>query len=125
MMPAQSSSNNSTSMNMVASTDTLILKASFVNNVHSVSGKASIYKNKEGKLTLIIEDFKTDNGPDLRIYLSKDLKATDFYQIGLLPATSGKFTFALDNAINPTEHKYVLIWCRQYSVLFGNAELKP
>jgi hypothetical protein len=98
-------------------------KGVFVSNVHSTSGTATVFE-KEGTRTLSIDSFRTDNGPDLYVYLSKDLKASDFVDLGRLKCTNGSFNYPLDSSVDVNQYRYVLIWCRRFSVLFGHVELK-
>ncbi|MBC8112691.1 MAG: DM13 domain-containing protein [Verrucomicrobia bacterium] len=102
---------------------TLLRSGSFVSNVHSTSGSAKLYE-KDGVKNLVFQNFKTDNGPDLRVYLSKNTTASDFRELGKLKAVSGDFTYEVPAAINTSEYPFVLIWCEDFSVLFGNSELK-
>jgi hypothetical protein len=79
---------------------------------------------KEGKRTLEFVDFKTDPGPDLRIYLAENTALRNFIDIGKLDGRSGRFSIELPAEADPTKQRFVLIWCKPFSVLFGNAELK-
>ena len=106
-----------------ADAGTLTWQGTFVNNSENVSGLAKIY-TKDGKRTLYFENFVSSSGPDLRVYLSKDRQAGDFYELGKLQATNGTYSYVLAANTNPDDYKYVLIWCKQFFVLFGNAELK-
>ncbi|MCU0446446.1 MAG: DM13 domain-containing protein [Microscillaceae bacterium] len=104
---------------------TLAYQAGFIGSGrYSISGNAKVYM-QDAKRTLLFENFKADNGPDLRVYLSKDLNASNFVDLGVLKSTSGNFTYQIGNQVNLSEQKFVLVWCRQFSVLFGYAELKP
>jgi hypothetical protein len=102
---------------------TLTLQGAWMTAVHTTTGNAKIY-TKDGVRTLAFENFKTDNGPDLRVYLAKNVSASDFIDLGVLKSTAGNFTYPIEANINLSEHKFVLVWCRQFSVLFGSAELK-
>lgn len=102
---------------------TLISKSNFSSNAHTTSGCIKLY-SKNGAKNLVFEGFKTDSGPDLRVYVSKTTGNSDFIDIGNLKATSGNFNYSFDNSINTIEYKYVLIWCEDVSVLFGNALLQ-
>lgn len=102
---------------------TLIAQSNFSSNAHPTSGHVRVY-SKDGSKQLVFEGFKTDSGPDLRVYLSKTTNNTDFVNIGTLKSTNGNFYYSFDNAIKTTEYKYVLIWCEDFSVLFGNALLQ-
>jgi hypothetical protein len=90
---------------------------------YSTSGTVKLSKDAAGKKFLVFDNFKTSAGPDLRVYLSDDLKATNFTEI-TNKVSNGTFQLPVDAAVNTdTKHK-VLIWCKQFSVLFGSAELK-
>ena len=103
--------------------DTLVAQGSFSSNDHTTSGAVKLY-SKNGVKTIVFEGFKTDSGPDLRVYLSKTTNKADFVEIGTLNATSGNFNYLVANSVNTTAYKYILIWCEDFSVLFGNALLQ-
>lgn len=102
---------------------TLISQSNFSSNKHTTLGCMRIYSKNVSK-NLVFEGFKTDNGPDLRVSLSKNTSDIDFVEIGGLKSIRGNFYYCFDNSINITDYKYVLIWCEDASVLFGNAQLK-
>ncbi len=101
----------------------LLTSGTFVSNVHSTSGTAKMYGNA-GKNTLVFENFKTDNGPDLRVYLAKDQSASSFREVGRLKAVGGNFSYDIASTIDVSQYPFVLVWCEDFAVLFGNAELK-
>ena len=100
----------------------LLSQGTFMSNVHTTSGTVKLYE-KDGKRTLIFTDFKTDAGPDLRIYLAETTSVRNFSELTKLNA-SGNFSIELPADADPARQRYVLIWCKAFSVLFGNAELK-
>jgi hypothetical protein len=102
---------------------TVIAQGNFSSNAHTTSGKAILY-TKDNKKWLVFENFKTDNGPDLRIYLSTSTNNSSFKDLGKLKSVSGNFNYEIDNTINTNENKYVLVWCEDFSVLFGNTLLQ-
>lgn len=104
-------------------TGTTISTGSFTSNAHPTSGKASIIKDAAGKTYLVIENLNSDNGPDLRIWLSPNTNGAPYQELGFLKAVSGNFFYELDDSINYTTNNRVLIWCKQFSVLFGHAVL--
>jgi hypothetical protein len=104
-------------------TGTTISTGSFTSNAHPTSGKASIVTDAGGKKYLVIENLISDNGPDLRIWLSPTTNGSPYQELGLLKAISGNFFYELDSSINYTTNNRVLIWCKQFSVLFGHAVL--
>ncbi len=107
----------------VAELGKLLTSGTFVSNVHGTSGMAKVYDNA-GKKTLVFENFKTDNGPDLRVYLAKDQSASSFREVGRLKAVSGNFSYGIASTIDTGQYPFVLVWCEDFAVLFGNAELK-
>jgi hypothetical protein len=88
---------------------------------YSVSGVAKIYDN-QGKKVLLLNNFESSNGPDLRVYLSTTTDAASFVNLGKLKSTNGKQTYAIPDGTDLTQFKFALVWCQQFSALFGKAE---
>lgn len=78
---------------------------------HSVAGVPATY---DGKKVLLLGPFSSQNGPDLRVYLSKDAAAGSFINLGRLKSTTGKQSYAIPGNPNLDEYPYVLIWCQQF-----------
>ena len=93
----------------------------FVSLAHPTSGKASV---SDDGLTLTFTNFKTDNGPKLLVYLSTDNDATAYVNLGDLKGIEGDFTYTIPSGIDLSKYKIVNIWCVDFSVSFGVAELK-
>ncbi len=102
-----------------------ISTGSFMSGAHTTSGSIKIAEDAQDKTKkyLVFENFKTDAGPDLKIYLSDDLKATNFVEVAKLDKT-GNFSELIPTTADLNKQKYVLIWCKQFTVLFGSAQLK-
>lgn len=96
----------------------------FVRSAHSTSGQAKIVKDANGTVSLVIENFKTDNGPDLRVWLSPNNNASPYQEVGKLKAVTGNFSYPLSSDINFKDNNRVLIWCEDFSILFGYAVLQ-
>jgi hypothetical protein len=97
--------------------------ASLVGTVgHPASGMARIVST-DGQSYLRYEDFSTLNGPDLYVYLSKDLHAKEFVNLGKLKATEGDVNYEIPAGTNPSDYRYALIWCKAFGVLFNSADL--
>ncbi len=90
---------------------------------HKVEGSAKVI-SADSRMHLRLENFKSTNGPDLKVYLSKDLDADEYVSLGELKGNIGNQNYEIPAGTNIEEYKYVLIWCEQFSVLFGHAELK-
>ena len=100
----------------------ILFEGTFSSNDHPTSGTVRV--ESDGQVTnLVLVDFKTDAGPDLRVYLSEDVTDESFIDLGALKATSGDFFYEIQNNTDVESFNRVLIWCEDFSVLFGNAEL--
>lgn len=104
-------------------TATLIKSGDMVGVGHTVSGTAGIYESA-GKKTVLLDPFSSQNGPDLKVYLSKDEKASSYISLGKLKSIDGKQSYEIPNNPDVTDYKFVLVWCEQFTVIFGKAELK-
>lgn len=89
---------------------------------HPAEGQVRIVSSG-GKQYVRYENFKTINGPDLVVYLSKDLEAKQYVSLGKLKATEGNINYEIPNGVNVGDYKYALVWCDAFSVLFNSAEL--
>lgn len=102
----------------------LILEGNFQNSGrYQTSGKAKIYEDKDQSRYLVIENLKSDPGPDLRIYIAKDAKATGFIELSS-SVQNGNRTIKLPATADISQQNFILIWCKRFSVPFGHAELK-
>lgn len=88
---------------------------------HPASGIAKIIPG-EGKNYLRYEDFKTINGPDLYVYLSKDLAAKDYVNLGRIKATEGNVNYEIPAGTDAGDYRYALVWCKAFGVLFNYAD---
>jgi Electron transfer DM13 len=103
---------------------TTLVTGSFVSNAHTTGGTVKVIQDPAGKRHLVFENFRTDNGPDLRVWVAPTTTGASYQEIGLLKAVNGNFSYELSTGINYTTHNRVLIWCEDFSVLFGHAVLQ-
>ena len=89
---------------------------------HAVSGSAKLYEF-QGKRYIYLENFSTTGGPDLRVYLATNTAATQFVSLGNLRANTGNQAYVINNPPDFTQYRNVLIWCQQFTVLFGASTL--
>lgn len=89
----------------------------------TVSGSAMVYQTN-GKWQLKLSNFSTTNGPDLKVYLSKEVQPLNFIKLGDLKSTTGNQIYDISGSPDFREFKYALIHCEQYNHLFGSAELR-
>ena len=90
---------------------------------HNAEGKVSIVSLTDGSKILSLENFKSTNGPNVHVYLSNDEHATNFIDLGKLKANNGNQNYNIPLGTDVTKHNIVLIWCKDFSVLFGSAIL--
>ncbi len=90
--------------------------------IHDASGIAKVIP-VDGSSVLRLEDFRTTNGPDLYVYLSTNKQASDFVDLGRLKGNIGNQNYDIPEGTDLSKYDTVLIWCKQFSVLFGSAEL--
>jgi hypothetical protein len=102
---------------------TILKQGTLVGVGHTVSGTVKVYDD-DGEKVVVLDPFTSQNGPDLKVYLSTDEKATKYVNLGELKSTTGKQSYNTEGMPDLSEYKFVLIWCQEFSVLFGKAELQ-
>ncbi len=100
----------------------LISSGDFKPRFHSVMGQALLIET-DGQKILRFENFETDNGPRLHIYLASDLNDKDFIDLGRIRATKGNVNYNVDASVDTSRYNKVLVWCVPFGVLFSYAEL--
>lgn len=80
----------------------------FEDRDHPTSGTARLV-NIDGTYFLELADFKSDNGPALKTYLSKEENPMSYIDLGDLKATSGTFNYEIPANVDPKEFPLVLI----------------
>jgi hypothetical protein len=95
---------------------------------HPGSGTASVVELPSGVRKLTFTDFETDNGPDLRVYLStgdpaKGGQLGNFEDLGALKGNVGDQQYDVPGGIDLDRFSNVVIWCRAFSVGFTSASL--
>jgi hypothetical protein len=89
---------------------------------HTADGTASLYEY-EGEYFVVLDPYSSQNGPDLKVYLSKDGDATEYIRLGNLKSTMGKQSYRVPGMPDIATYKYVHVWCERYTVVFAKAEL--
>jgi len=108
----------------VDTTANLKYSGTFMNGPYGrVSGMASIYRQNDS-LILSLMNVSISNGPDLHVYLSKEVQPVNFIDLGKLQSTNGNQLYIISGMPDFTQYKYALIHCKQFNHLFGSAELQ-
>jgi Electron transfer DM13 len=89
----------------------------------SVSGMATVYR-QDGNLVLALENMNVSNGPQLHVYLSKEVQPVNFIDLGPLQSTLGNQLYKITGSPDFTQYRYALIHCKKYNHLFGSAKLQ-
>ncbi|MEN9298601.1 MAG: hypothetical protein RLZZ429_914 [Bacteroidota bacterium] len=92
-------------------------------NSYTVTGNVRVYQ-KDGKLVLALENFNSSNGPDLRVYLSKEMQPVNFIELGRLKSVQGNQLYDIPGTPDFGNYKFAVIHCQQFNRVFGYATIK-
>jgi hypothetical protein len=106
----------------------------FHGKVHKTSGRATIYKESDGRLLLRLTNFKTSNGPDVHVVLiaAKDAdddanflkNSTEKLELGSLKGNEGDQNYDIPAGTDLEKFQTVSIYCERFNANFGAAPLK-
>jgi Electron transfer DM13 len=91
---------------------------------HNAEGLAKVIPLGDGSTILRLENFKSTNGPNVHLYLATDKAASNFIDLGKLKANNGNQNYTISNGTDLAKYNMALIWCKDFSILFGSAQLK-
>ncbi len=92
-------------------------------NNESVKGKTLLYATKDS-FKLAFQDFSSTNGPDLKVYLSKDSLASAIFNVGSLKSTMGSQVYSVSmTGLTIKDYPFIIIFCKQYNIPFGYAKV--
>lgn len=111
-----------------------VASGSFISHEHTTTGTARVLRNPDGSHQLVLEDLATSNGPDVRVWLSagpviegKDgwFTAADHAHLEVAPIEGnlGNQVYDLPAGTDPAAWTSVVLWCEDFGVSFGAAEL--
>lgn len=107
-----------------------LVSGSFVGRSHPAEGAALVLTDGTDERVLRFEDFATDNGPDLDVYLSAAPADADegdfdddFVNLGDLKGNIGSQNYEIPPDVDLARYQTVVIWCVRFGVAFGAAEL--
>lgn len=108
-----------------------LAEGDFVDRAHPGDGRAFVLSDGNQSF-LRFEDFETDNGPDLNVYLSTapadapaDQFDDDFIDLGDLKGNIGPQNYELPADVDLERYRTVVVWCVRFSVAFTAADLAP
>ncbi len=99
---------------------------------YDTTGKASLIRLPDGSTVVRLTDFKTPNGPDLKVWLSvnpaakaEGVRDAEYVNLGDLKGNSGNQNYQVPASATGQVWGSVVIWCDRFSVPFGAASLSP
>ncbi len=97
----------------------------FVDGDHPTEGTANVLSDGDRRRVLRLEeDFATDNGPDLNVYLATSADVDgEFVDLGDLKGNIGSQNYEIPADVDLSEFDTVVIWCVRFGVDFGSAPL--
>lgn len=113
-----------------ASAVRVLAQGEWVSLDHPTEGSVAIVET-DGRRTLVFDELRGDNGPDLHVYLSPAPVGPDAdyvagaVRIDDLKANVGTQTYELPDDLDVAAFASVVIWCDRFSVGFGAAPLDP
>lgn len=104
-----------------------------IDGLHKGEGKARVFRLPDGKLLLRLEEFRVTNGPDLYVFLSAhpaprnggQVHEGGALEVARLKGNIGNQNYVLPADVDLSKFKSVVIYCKQFSVVFSTAELVP
>ncbi|MFY1636405.1 DM13 domain-containing protein [Solwaraspora sp. WMMB335] len=112
----------------------LLASGQFVTHEHETTGSAELVQLADGRRQLVLRDFATSNGPDLRVWLTDQpviegnagwhvFDDGAWIELDRLKGNRGDQVYDIPAAADLAELTSVSIWCKRFSVSFGAAEL--
>lgn len=103
----------------------------FVKKKKKIKGAWRVVQENGQTLIRFSDDFKTKNGPDLKVFLSPQSIADvtgktaldGAVLLGLLKSTKGAQDYVLPEGVSLSDFSSVLIHCEAYTVLWGGGQL--
>jgi hypothetical protein len=107
----------------------LLSRGRFESLEHETTGVAQVIEVPGGRRMVTLTRFETDNGPDLRVYLStadanQDSAGEDYVDLGGLKGNVGDQQYEIPGGADLQRLTKVVVWCRAFSVGFGAASLR-
>lgn len=108
-----------------------LVSGEFVGRSHPGRGRALVLNDGTEQRFLRFEDFETDNGPDLNVYLAAGTSADgdagtfddDFVDLGDLKGNVGPQNYEIPAGVDLDRYDTVVVWCVRFGVAFTAADL--
>ena len=107
-----------------------VAAGAFESVAHGTTGRAAVVRLAGGGSVLTLTDFETDPGPDVRVLLVPgevvgDGDVEDAIDLGGIKGNKGDQQYEVPDGVDVRRHATVVLWCRPFTVRFGQAILRP
>jgi hypothetical protein len=112
----------------------VLARGEFIAQGHPASGSVAIIETAPGERILRIENLDTDNGPDVKVWLTDQPVSKEQQNIfddglvvslGALKGNKGNQNYAIPADADLAALTSVSLWCDRFDVSFGAAQLSP
>ncbi|MBT2534106.1 DM13 domain-containing protein [Arthrobacter sp. ISL-48] len=111
-----------------------LARGSLLSHEHATTGTVRIIKQPDGSRVLTLENLDTSNGPDVHVWLSAadvvegaggwyTAGSAERYDLGMIKGNQGNQVYDLPADVELSKYSSVDLWCVQFSVSFGAAQL--
>jgi hypothetical protein len=105
-----------------------------ISHEHGTTGMVRIVRQPDGSRVLTLENLDTSNGPDVHVWLSAadvvegtsgwyTAGSAEHHDLGLIKGNQGNQVYAIPAEVDLSKYRSVDLWCVQFSVSFGAAQL--
>ena len=105
-----------------------------ISHEHATTGTVRIIQQPDGARLLTLESLDTSNGPDVHVWLSAahavegtagwfTAGSAEHHDLGLIKGNQGNQVYRIPADVDLSKYPSIDLWCVQFSVSFGAAEL--
>ena len=114
----------------------VIARGELISHEHTTTGSVVVLELADGRRILRLQDLRTSNGPDVKVWLSdaevrpgsdgwRVFDDGAYADLGRLKGNVGSQNYAVPADVDLTVLRSVSLWCDRFDVSFGAAELRP
>ena len=103
---------------------------------HATTGSVRVLRLPDGSRVLRLEDLRTSNGPDLKVWLTDAAVRSGrggwfvfddgrYVDLGGLKGNVGSQNYSVPESVDLATLTSISIWCDRFNVSFGAARLEP
>ncbi|QTI71811.1 DM13 domain-containing protein [Gordonia polyisoprenivorans] len=119
-----------------SATPVVLSSGTFISHEHDTTGAVSIIEKPYGSRILAIENLDTTTGPDVHVWLSageviggfagwRTAGGAPHVDLGPIKGNRGNQVYQVPATTDLARFPAVVLWCVQFDVSFGAAELRP